>query len=485
MKLLRILQPPSFDDEDTTRLAGLLHTLLMSIIVVLSVYTVSQVIQRGYSAFSFFLWANGALVVVSIGLLWLIRRGYVRVAGAAILLFGWLDITMQVWIYGGTQDASLAAYAIVIAASGLLLDWWWCLGFAGLSIVSGGMMAYTESVGLFHYNSALPYRLWIDHSLNFILLTVVILLISKSLHATLQRARSGEQALLEKNRELEAIRMSLEARVAERTRRLEDQNIRLQSEIEERHQAQIALQNALDREREMLDDVRVNLSLALPHELRTPLSSILGFSELLLHSDTLPEPDRIVRYAAGIRSGAIRLQKLVENTLLYANLRLLHYTSDRTASSRLARAYKVKDIILSIAEQTAKEARREADLVVDIQESRIYVQPEHFKKILTELLDNALKFSAARTPVHIRTETQARSYTIAIIDQGRGMSPEELQTIGAYIQFERRYYEQQGMGLGLVIASLLTQLEGGELTIESQKNQGTCVRLRFECFPEA
>ena len=484
MKLPHILQPPKFADDDRTRLAALLHTFLLAIIVMLSVYTASQLVKRGYTALSVFLWANSILLALSIGVLLAMRRGYVRSAAVLILLAGWIDISIQTWIYGGTRDAGFAAYAIVIAASGLLLDWRYCVGFTAFSMAAGWIFAHAESVGAIPFHPDPPYQLWIDHSLNFALLTVIILLIKSSLNTALKRARSGERALLEKNWELEEIRASLEQRVAERTRRLEEQNIQLQSEIEERHQAQIALQEALDREREMLDNIRLNLSLALPHELRTPLNSILGFSELLLRQDTLAESDRIVRYATSIRTGATRLHKLVENTILYANLRFLQYTSDKTASTRLAHAYKVKDIIMSIAKHAAQHAQRDNDLIIEFEDFRLYVQPTHLKKILTELLDNAFKFSSAGTPVRVSTQRHKDCYTILIADQGRGMSPEQIQAIGAYAQFERRYYEQQGMGLGLVIAALLTHLEGGELSIESEKHQGTCIRLQFECFPE-
>jgi signal transduction histidine kinase len=123
---------------------------------------------------------------------------------------------------------------------------------------------------------------------------------------------------------------------------------------------------------------------------------------------------------------------------------------------------------------------------MEIEDVRIYVLPKHFKKILTEILDNAFKFSKAGTPVRLTTQAHVHDqfYTIDITDQGRGMSPEEIEAIGGYVQFERKHYEQQGMGLGLVIASLLTQLEGGNLTLHSEKDRGTRVRLRFVCTPK-
>jgi signal transduction histidine kinase len=71
---------------------------------------------------------------------------------------------------------------------------------------------------------------------------------------------------------------------------------------------------------------------------------------------------------------------------------------------------------------------------------------------------------------------------ISISDQGRGMSEEQLECIGAYMQFDRAKYEQQGMGLGLAIARLLAEIFGGQLDITSQQNQGTTVRITLERY---
>jgi signal transduction histidine kinase len=59
------------------------------------------------------------------------------------------------------------------------------------------------------------------------------------------------------------------------------------------------------------------------------------------------------------------------------------------------------------------------------------------------------------------------------------MTPEQIANIGAFMQFERLRYEQQGSGLGLTLALLLTRLNRGELTVESLPNQGTTITLVF------
>jgi two-component system, sensor histidine kinase and response regulator len=70
-------------------------------------------------------------------------------------------------------------------------------------------------------------------------------------------------------------------------------------------------------------------------------------------------------------------------------------------------------------------------------------------------------------------------YQIDILDMGRGLTPEQIGQLGGYMQFDRDRYEQQGGGLGLVIAKRLVELHGGELAIHSIPGQETviCVTL--------
>ena len=64
------------------------------------------------------------------------------------------------------------------------------------------------------------------------------------------------------------------------------------------------------------------------------------------------------------------------------------------------------------------------------------------------------------------------------------MTKDQIGSIGAYMQFERKRYEQQGSGMGLVICYLLAQLEGGVLSIDSKAGQGTTVSIVLNCEPE-
>jgi signal transduction histidine kinase len=67
-----------------------------------------------------------------------------------------------------------------------------------------------------------------------------------------------------------------------------------------------------------------------------------------------------------------------------------------------------------------------------------------------------------------------------VSDVGRGFSTEHITKVGAYMQFDRKLHEQQGLGLGLTIVRRLTELHGGTLTIQSEKGVGTIVTVKFQ-----
>ncbi len=98
-------------------------------------------------------------------------------------------------------------------------------------------------------------------------------------------------------------------------------------------------------------------------------------------------------------------------------------------------------------------------------------------KITEELVDNAFKYSEVGTPVQVKSGTQGEEFILEISDRGRGMTPEEIKRVGAYIQFKREIYEQQGSGLGLTICQRIIEFSGGSLTIESIPEKETTVKV--------
>ena len=137
-----------------------------------------------------------------------------------------------------------------------------------------------------------------------------------------------------------------------------------------------------------------------------------------------------------------------------------------------------------IAQFRAERADRAADLVLDLRDVPLAISEDYFAKIVDELLDNAFKFSSPGSPVEVRATTRGSHFFLRITDHGRGMKVEHIAGVGAYMQFERKVYEQQGSGLGLTIAKRLTELHQGELNIQSEIDLGTTVEVKLPCLPQ-
>ncbi|MBI3004969.1 MAG: ATP-binding protein [Ignavibacteriales bacterium] len=99
------------------------------------------------------------------------------------------------------------------------------------------------------------------------------------------------------------------------------------------------------------------------------------------------------------------------------------------------------------------------------------------RKIVEEVLSNALKFTEKGKRVEVSTSIEGNRSCIIVKDNGKGMTPEQVKRVGAYIQFDRSRQEQQGSGLGLALARKITNLYGGELAIESRLSVGTKVTV--------
>ena len=231
------------------------------------------------------------------------------------------------------------------------------------------------------------------------------------------------------------------------------------------------------KSQEKLDELRSNIVHSLPHELRTPLNGIMGFTEVLLHQFEELEPNEVKEMLEEILGGSKRLYRLIQNYLLYAELELIAQNRERIAAIRQSKTYSLEPTLEYRAMQQAKQAARAEDLQINFQDSTVSIAETRLIKIVEELLDNAFKFSSKGTPVILTTSVKEDIFILSVTNQGRGMTREQIARIGAYMQFERKLYEQQGSGLGLILCKYIAELFGGKLTIESIPDRETTVRV--------
>lgn len=220
-----------------------------------------------------------------------------------------------------------------------------------------------------------------------------------------------------------------------------------------------------------------SISYALPHELQTPLTSILGFSEILIEEyDTIPTKD-LLDIATNIGNSAKRLNELIQKMLLMNKLDMISNDREKVLSMQSNSHCQVEGIINEVAKNKSKYYNRERDLIIIVQPATIQFSENNLRIVMQELIDNALKYSEAGTSIHIVGISLNNEYVISIMDSGRGMSDEQIASVGGFMQFDRAKYEQQGAGLGLSISKKLIEMFGGKLKIESTPSKQTIVRV--------
>ena len=240
------------------------------------------------------------------------------------------------------------------------------------------------------------------------------------------------------------------------------------SQIQKRH-------TVLLQAEQKLNELRAQLSTSIHHELRTPLNGIMGYADILRKQSAELDPTEVAQMSERIFKNAKRLNRLVENFLIYAQLEILETDNSKIALLKENRADDVALVIDSIATQKTYESARSFDLDLYLETADLAISSDYFTKIFEEVFDNALRYSKKGTPIRVHAAVGGKNYVLTVTDLGRGMTPVQIHQIGAYKQFERKIYEQQGTGLGLSVAKKLAEVHGGSLAVESEHGKRTTV----------
>jgi signal transduction histidine kinase len=236
---------------------------------------------------------------------------------------------------------------------------------------------------------------------------------------------------------------------------------------------------------ERLNELRSNLTMSLPHEIRTPLNEILGYSSFLKNNFRETEYEDAQQMLAFIRTSSERLHRLFEQYLLYAQLEIISYNPVDILNLQSKVAPSLEAILINIASYQFEISGRTDDLQFDITDAPLSISEDLLTRMIQELVDNCIKYSEKGTPVIIssRLEEDSQLMEIRFYSEGRGMTREQIESIGAYVQFERKIYEQQGSGLGLAIVTRIIDLHNGHFTIDSNPGKSTTLIVEMPVSP--
>lgn len=233
-------------------------------------------------------------------------------------------------------------------------------------------------------------------------------------------------------------------------------------------------------EKARAEEIIKNILLYVPNELRTPLMSILDFSELITKSFYSLSGDEIWDLAERIKVNGRNLQRTVEKFITFSSLVCSPlFTNDQDYSMNNC-MNNPGSIINSAALAVAGNYKRAGDLHFDIADRSVMISQKNMELIITELVENAMKFSFSGTPVEIKGESIKDEYIISIKDYGKGMTVDQISALMTFLHFGRTSNEQFGNGLGLIISKKAAGITGGRLEVESIASSYTVIRIYLE-----
>ncbi len=223
-----------------------------------------------------------------------------------------------------------------------------------------------------------------------------------------------------------------------------------------------------------VERLKADFIATVSHELRTPVTPIKGYADLLRRRGDAMTPEKRDECLGVIVDRAEHLSRLVEDLLLASRMSA---TSD--AGTRVERAP------LPLAALVARACSDFGDdgdrVTLGLPEHPVTVlgDPVRVVQVLTNLVGNALKYSAAGSPVHVRLTVRAASAVVEVSDHGRGIPADQLERV--FDKFHRvedpLRMTTSGTGLGLYIARRLAEAMGGELDCSSTLGVGSVFRF--------
>lgn len=410
---------------------ALMLTLLASSLFVIEYYRIGHLSKKH----------RNRLLLISLGialccLLWVVMNPAWKVANAfnkSVTYFTlpvlFADLSVCIWFLWRHRSQNNVMMVIVYAAAflGITVD--------GLEL-SGSDLQFTPFTLLF-------------------MIFTLLYLFSREFNFLVRKLYASETTLRHQNE-------IMEKTIQERTGELQINNEKLSDAV---------------TELKKLNTVKDRFFSIIAHDIKNPLNSMIGFSDLLQGNYAELSDNERKEFIDQICTASNGLYKLLEN--------LLEWSRIQTGSIKCSPArHPVTDIIQAISPlaeslAVAKGIRLKYTYPED---ARIYADRNMLITILRNLMGNAIKFSYPGKEVELIIHTNYPGYTEFIVaDQGTGMPPEKAATLFRLdtIHSTPGTHNEQGTGLGLVICKEFIDLQGGTIEVQSQEGKGSRILFRL------
>lgn len=226
-----------------------------------------------------------------------------------------------------------------------------------------------------------------------------------------------------------------------------------------------------------LESVRRDFVANVSHELKTPVTSIKGFVETLLDG-AMTDPEDMKRFLKVIARQADRLNAIIEDLLTLSKIELEGGGSEIVPSE-----VNLRDILETAVQLNQIKAKdKQISVIIECQTEIIAnVNGPLLEQAITNLIDNAIKYSDQGKEIRVRAEKTDNQLKIAVKDQGYGIATEHLDRIFErfYVTDKARSRKLGGTGLGLAIVKHIAQSHNGTVEVQSKLGSGSTFFIKI------
>ncbi|MCM1193888.1 MAG: HAMP domain-containing histidine kinase [Acetatifactor muris] len=230
--------------------------------------------------------------------------------------------------------------------------------------------------------------------------------------------------------------------------------------------------NRMGAELAGMDYLRKDFVSNVSHEIKTPISAMMGFAEILLEDDALSGEQR--EYLTLIYDETARLSRLCENML---SMSRLENQALVTRHESVAVDEQIRKCVILLSEKQEGQAQ---EFELDLPPMPVNSDPDLLQQIWLNLIDNAMKYSEPGTVIHISGQNDTYGITVSVRDEGIGIPVEKQSHIfEAFYQCEESH-KKDGNGLGLSIVKRITELLNGSIECRSIEGSGTQMTVKIQ-----
>ena len=225
-----------------------------------------------------------------------------------------------------------------------------------------------------------------------------------------------------------------------------------------------------------LERIRTDFVANVTHEIRTPLTAIIGYLETL-QTGALDHPEDARRFIEIMLHQAYRLNRLVEDLMTISKIELgeviLHLED--------IYVLEIADHVTALLDAKAKDKHIHVENRIRQDLPFIRADRDRLSQVFVNVLDNAIKFTPEGGHITLAAAVKEEMLVVSITDTGAGIPRDEIARLGErfYRVDKTRSREMGGTGLGLSIVKHLMMVHGGKMEIESQLGYGTKISLFF------